>query len=60
MKFQVVYKLTGNFQHESLEKLVGFAYTGEIELTGDIVRHVYLCANKLKVRTMILGFMPTI
>jgi len=45
---KVVYKLSGNFQHESLEKLVGFAYTGEIELTGDIVRHVYLCANKLK------------
>ena len=46
---KVVYKLSGCFEQESLEKLVQFAYTGDLELTPKLVRYVYVAANKLKV-----------
>lgn len=45
---KVVYKLSGSFEQESLENLVQFAYTGELEVAPKLVRHVYVAANKLK------------
>lgn len=47
--WQVVYKLSGSFEQESLEKLVQFAYTGDLEIAPKLVRYVYVAANKLKV-----------
>jgi len=45
---KVVYRLSGSFEHESLERLVQFAYTGYMELPARLVKNVYVAANKLK------------
>lgn len=49
---QLLYKLSGGFERESVELLVNYAYTGHLEVPDSLVRNVFVVAKRLKVLEM--------
>lgn len=52
--FQLLYKLSGGFERDSVELLVNYAYTGHLEVPDSLVRNVYVVAKRLKVQLSLL------
>lgn len=50
---QLLYKLNGGFDRDSIERLVNYAYTGCLEVPDPQVKAVFIASRRLKVGSFI-------
>ncbi|RXG58622.1 Influenza virus NS1A-binding protein [Armadillidium vulgare] len=48
----LIYKLNGGFDRDSVERLVSYAYTGELEVSAASAKSMYIAAYKLKMNML--------